>query len=74
VNRSALFCAVLCCVLFVCSVGVSSEPQYKQLELTPADKVMVLASDGAQGPVDAGLRVGEGLEREGRGGQWGLRE
>jgi hypothetical protein len=28
------------------SVGVSSEPQHKQLELTPADKVLVLASDG----------------------------
>lgn len=28
------------------SVGVSSEPQHVQLELTPADKVIVLASDG----------------------------
>lgn len=28
------------------SVGVSSEPQHKQLELTPADKLLVLASDG----------------------------
>lgn len=36
---------MLCCVV-LCRVGVSSEPQHKQLELTPADKVLVLASDG----------------------------
>lgn len=35
-----LFCPVLY------SVGVSSEPQHVQLVLTPADKVIVLASDG----------------------------
>lgn len=40
-----LCCAVLSCVV-LCRVGVSSEPQHKQLELTPADKVLVLASDG----------------------------
>jgi hypothetical protein len=27
-------------------VGVSSEPQHVQLELTPADKLLILASDG----------------------------
>jgi hypothetical protein len=30
----------------VCRVGVTSVPQHMQLELTPADKVLILASDG----------------------------
>lgn len=33
----------------LCRVGVTSAPQHMQLELTPADKVLVLASDGECG-------------------------
>jgi hypothetical protein len=44
-THAVLCCAVLSCIM-LCRVGVSSEPQHKQLELTPADKVLVLASDG----------------------------
>lgn len=33
-------------IVGLCRVGVSSEPQHIQLDLTPADKLLILASDG----------------------------
>lgn len=37
---------VLAAGVLACSVGVSSEPQHVQLDLTAADKLLILASDG----------------------------
>jgi serine/threonine protein phosphatase PrpC len=44
--RSSYCLVVQLLVIATCRVGVSSEPQHVQLELTPADKLLILASDG----------------------------